>query len=121
MLLCSSLGWLQSPNDPSAPASSVLGSQADWNSSLLSYGLGHLEVTGLEMQFGLELNFPSAGLPGGPALVVMRAATAGPLPPCDPETRALAAGSAQSVATCLPSPGSWGSTLARRSLHGSHH
>lgn len=52
--------------------------------NLLGYCLGRFEVSLLEMQFWLELNFPCIGLPGGQALV-LRAATAETSYSRDPE------------------------------------
>lgn len=95
---------------------------------MLGYGLGRFEVSLLQMQLWLELNFPSIGLPGGQALA-KRAATAATSYSRDPEISAsnnslclgcwLSSMSCRLPAlfsTCLPSPGSWDSTLARRAF-----
>lgn len=60
---------------------------ANGSSNLLGYGLGRFEVSLLEMQLWLELNFPSIGLPGGQALA-KRAATAATSYSRDPEISA---------------------------------
>lgn len=61
--------------------------QTDSSSNLLGYCLGLFEVSLLEMQFWLELNFPSVELPGGQALAA-RAATAATSYSHDPEISA---------------------------------